>query len=119
MLKLQKKKPDGLKIIVVGCGKVGSTLVEQLSREGHDLTIIDESAAIVENLSTTYDVLGLTGNGASYSLQKEAGVESADLMIAVTGSDELNLLCCTLLMYGLGRIRGKREELEKERELRE
>ena len=96
MLKLQKKKPDGLKIIVVGCGKVGSTLVEQLSREGHDLTIIDESAAIVENLSTTYDVLGLTGNGASYSLQKEAGVESADLMIAVTGSDELNLLCCTL-----------------------
>jgi trk system potassium uptake protein TrkA len=50
MLKLQKKKPDGLKIIVVGCGKVGSTLVEQLSREGHDLTIIDESAAIVEPL---------------------------------------------------------------------
>ena len=96
MLKLQKKQPSGLKIIVVGCGKVGSTLVEQLSREGHDLTIIDEVAAIVENLSTTYDVLGFTGNGASYSLQKEAGVESADLMIAVTGSDELNLLCCTL-----------------------
>lgn len=96
MLKFQRKQPNGLKIIVVGCGKVGSTLIEQLSREGHDLTIIDEDAANVENLSTTYDVLGFTGNGASYSLQKEAGVESADLMIAVTGSDELNLLCCTL-----------------------
>ena len=96
MLKLQKNQPGGLKIIVVGCGKVGSTLVDQLSREGHDLTIIDTVASIVENLSTTYDVLGFTGNGASYSLQKEAGVESADLMIAVTGSDEQNLLCCTL-----------------------
>ena len=96
MLKFQKSKPGGLKIIVVGCGKVGATLVEQLSREGHDLTIIDTDAATVSELSTNYDVLGLTGNGASYSLQQEAGVESADLMIAVTDSDELNLLCCTL-----------------------
>ncbi|MBR4131647.1 MAG: Trk system potassium transporter TrkA [Oscillospiraceae bacterium] len=85
-----------MKIIVVGCGKVGATLVEQLSREGHDLTIIDVNESIVSELSTTYDVLGLTGSGASYSLQQEAGVESADLMIAVTDSDELNLLCCTL-----------------------
>ena len=96
MLKFQKNRPGGLKIIVVGCGKVGATLVEQLSREGHDLTIIDVNESIVSELSTTYDVLGLTGSGASYSLQQEAGVESADLMIAVTDSDELNLLCCTL-----------------------
>ena len=82
MRKLQRKQPGGLKIIVVGCGKVGSTLVAQLSREGHDLTIIDEDSANVQNLTNTYDVLGFTGNGASYSLQREAGVESADLMIA-------------------------------------
>ena len=96
MLRFQKSKPGSLKIIVVGCGKVGATLVEQLSREGHDLTIIDVNESIVSELSNTYDVLGLTGSGASYSLQQEAGVESADLMIAVTDSDELNLLCCTL-----------------------
>ena len=96
MLRFQKSKPGSLKIIVVGCGKVGATLVEQLSREGHDLTIIDVNESIVSELSNTYEVLGLTGSGASYSLQQEAGVESADLMIAVTDSDELNLLCCTL-----------------------
>ena len=96
MLKFQKSKPGGLKIIVVGCGKVGATLVEQLSREGHDLTIIDTNETIVSELSNSYDVLGFTGNGANYSLLQEAGVENADLMIAVTDADELNLLCCTL-----------------------
>ncbi len=96
MLKIRKPQPVGLKIIVVGCGKVGTTLIEQLSREGHDLMIIDLNAAIVGLLSNTYDVMGLAGNGASYSVLQEAGVEQADLLIAVTGSDELNLLCCTV-----------------------
>ena len=95
-MKLRKQKPDGLKIIIVGCGKVGATLTEQLSREGHDITLVDMNAATVEALSNTYDVMGLAGNGASYGVQREAGVEAADLMIAVTGSDELNLLCCTV-----------------------
>ena len=62
MLKLQKSKPSGLKIIVVGCGKVGATLVEQLSREGHDLTIIDINESTVSELSNSYDVLGFTGS---------------------------------------------------------
>lgn len=87
---------NGLNIIIVGCGKVGITLVEQLSREGHDITIIDKNPQIIQSLSDLYDIMGLVGNGASYSVQMEAGIENADLIIAVTDSDELNLLCCTV-----------------------
>lgn len=89
-------KQKGLNIIIVGCGKVGETLVEQLSREGHDITIIDKNSQVVHALANTYDVMGLVGNGASYSTQLEAGIENTDLLIAVTESDELNLLCCTV-----------------------
>ena len=89
-------KAKGLSIIIVGCGKVGQTLVEQLSKEGHDITIIDKNGEKVQALANTYDVMGLTGNGASYSVQVEAGIENTDLLIAVTESDELNLLCCTV-----------------------
>ncbi len=94
--KKQKNAPKGLRIIIVGCGKVGVTLVEQLSREGHDITIIDKNMEKIQAVSNLYDVMGLAGNGASYSLQMEAGIENADLIIAVTDSDELNLLCCTV-----------------------
>ena len=90
------QKGKGLSIIIVGCGKVGVTLVEQLSREGHDITVIDRNRELVEYISGTYDVMGVVGNGASYSIQKEAGIENTDLIIAVTESDELNLLCCTV-----------------------
>ena len=89
-------KNKGLSIVIVGCGKVGLTLVEQLSREGHDITVIDKDRSLVEYISGTYDVMGVVGNGASYSIQKEAGIENTDLIIAVTESDELNLLCCTV-----------------------
>lgn len=94
----KKKAPakQGLNIIIVGCGKVGLTLVEQLSKEGHDITIIDKNAQKVQEVSGMYDIMGLAGNGASYNVQMEAGIESADLIIAVTPSDELNLLCCTI-----------------------
>ena len=85
-----------MRIIIVGCGKVGTTLIEQLSREGHDITIIDRSAKLVQTLTDLYDVMGIVGNGASYSVQMEAGIENADLLIAVTESDKLNLLCCTV-----------------------
>lgn len=87
---------NGLNIIIVGCGKVGVTLVEQLSREGHDIIIIDKNPQIIQSLTDLYDIMGLVGNGASYSVQMEAGIEYADLIIAVTDSDELNLLCCTV-----------------------
>ena len=89
-------KGKGLSIIIVGCGKVGQTLIEQLSREGHDITIIDKNAEKVQAIANSYDIMGLVGNGASYSVQVEAGIENTDLLIAVTESDELNLLCCTV-----------------------
>lgn len=92
--KTSKKK--GLNIIIVGCGKVGVSLVEQLAKEGHAITIIDKNPTKVQEITNLYDIMGLAGNGASYSVQMEAGIESADLIIAVTNSDELNLLCCTV-----------------------
>ncbi len=86
----------GMKIIIVGGGKVGRTLVEQLSREGHEITVIDKAAKNIQQITNLYDVMALEGNGASYTTLKEAGIADADLMIAVTDSDELNLLCCTI-----------------------
>jgi len=90
------KKVQGLKIIIVGCGKVGTTLVESLSKEKHDITVVDINPQVVQRVTGTYDVMGIPGNGASYSVQIDAGIENADLIIAVTESDELNLLCCTI-----------------------
>lgn len=87
---------SGLNIIIVGCGKVGATLIEQLGKEGHDITIIDQNAQKVQEIANFYDIMGYAGNGASYKVQMEAGIERADLIIAVTNSDELNLLCCTV-----------------------
>ena len=74
-----------MNIIVVGCGKVGSTLAGQLSQEGHDVSIIDINAQVVDEFSNGYDVMGVSGNGASYNVQKLAGIEKAHLLIAVTG----------------------------------
>ncbi len=85
-----------MRIIVVGCGNVGATLAEQLSQEGHNITVIDTRERLVQELSNTFDVMGIIGNGASFSVQAEAGIHEADLLIAVTGSDELNLLCCLI-----------------------
>ena len=98
MFKIKSPEPakQGLNIIIVGCGKVGATLIEQLSREGHDITIIDQNAQKIQEITNQYDIMGMTGNGASYNVQMEAGIENTDLFIAVTGSDELNLLCCTI-----------------------
>ena len=87
---------DGLNIIIVGCGKVRRALVEQLSKEGHYITIIDKNPEKIQSLTNLYDIMGIVGNGASYSVQMEAGIEDADLIISVTDSDELNLLCCTV-----------------------
>ena len=86
----------GLKIIVVGAGKVGDTLVNRLAEEGHDLVIIDKNLARLTELANLCDCMGIIGNGASHEVLEEAGVASADLFIAVTESDELNLLCCTI-----------------------
>ena len=82
-----------MKILIAGSGRVGETLVRQLSSEGYDLTVIDKDAKLLEALVEQYDVMAITGNCASMDTLKEAGVGSADLLIAATGSDEINLLC--------------------------
>ena len=83
-------------VIIVGCGKIGRSIAEQLNEEGHDLVIVDRDSAVVENVSGYLDVLGVVGHGASYSVLAEAGIERADVLISVTDSDELNLLCCMM-----------------------
>lgn len=87
---------DKMKIIIVGCGKVGRTLAEELNKEDNEVTVIDRRYAVVEEISNQFDVMGVAGNGASYQTQMEAGIKKADILIAVTGSDELNLLCCLI-----------------------
>lgn len=85
-----------MKIVIVGCGKVGTTLAEHLNKEGHDITIIDRHSEKLNRLCDRIDVMGVEGNGASVSTQREAGVANANLLIATTNSDELNMLCCLI-----------------------
>lgn len=85
-----------MKIIIVGCGKVGTTLAEQLCREQHDITLIDNDAEALASLSDSIDAMSVVGNGAVYQVQMEAGIQDADLLIATTNSDELNMLCCLI-----------------------
>ena len=85
-----------MNIIIIGCGKVGEALAAELNEEGNNITVVDENADKVKYIATKYDVMGVIGNGATRDVQKEAGVDSADLLIAVTGADELNLLCCVM-----------------------
>ena len=85
-----------MKIIIVGDGKVGATLVEHLSQEGHDIVVIDKNQKVLEHLVNSHDVMGICGNGASYEVQLEAGVDDAQLFIAATSSDELNILSCLM-----------------------
>lgn len=89
-----------MNIIIVGCGRVGQTLAAQLNEEGNNVTIVDVSADNVKDVVQRYDVMGIVGNGATHAVQEEAGIADADLFIAVTGSDELNLLCCTVAKRG-------------------
>lgn len=90
------KLEASMNIIIVGCGKIGENLAEQLSEPGNNITVVDLSPERVREVSERCDVMGVVGNGATHATQLEAGIENADLLIAVTGSDELNLLCCLL-----------------------
>ncbi len=85
-----------MNIMIVGCGKVGQTLAEQLNEEGNNITVVDTRAEAVNSLVTRLDIMGFVGNGATHTVQEEAGIDKTDLLIAVTGSDELNLLCCLI-----------------------
>jgi trk system potassium uptake protein TrkA len=85
-----------LRIVIVGDGKVGITLTARLSKEGHDLVIIDSDKRVLRETVEKYDVLGVVGNGASLSVQREAEVGASDLLIAATSMDEVNMLCCII-----------------------
>ena len=96
-MKHSRVKLEGsMNIIIVGCGKIGENLAEQLGEPGNNITVVDLSAERVRAVAERCDVMGVVGNGATHATQLEAGIEGADLLIAVTGSDELNLLCCLL-----------------------
>lgn len=85
-----------MKIIIVGCGQVGETLAAELGGEGNDITVVDLSSEKINGITSRLDVMGVVGNGATHTTLAEAGIDSADLLIAVTDSDELNLLCCII-----------------------
>ena len=89
-----------MNIIVAGDGKVGSTLVRLLSAEDHDLTLIDLNQSSLESTVEQHDVMAVRGNCASMEVLQQAGVQEADLLIAVTGEDEINLLSC-ITAHGL------------------
>ncbi len=91
-----------MQIIIVGCGRVGEALAEQLNGEGHDIVVVDQDPVKVRDVANKYDLMGIIGNGATHSVQTDAGVDTADLLIAVTGSDELNLLCCIMAKKAAG-----------------
>ena len=104
-----------MKIIIIGAGKIGRALVEGLSKEDHDVSVIDTNKEVIEELVNTCDVFGICGNGALYSVQEDAGAGEADLVIATTGADEINMLICLLARklgasHTIARVRDPRYE---------
>ena len=93
-----------MKIIVCGCGKIGTSLLSSLASEGHDLLAIDKDPAAIAEVTNIYDVIGVCGNAADCETLEDAGIRDTDLFIAVTSSDELNMLACFLA----GRMSGGR-----------
>ena len=90
-----------MKIIIVGCGKVGYAIAGQLTQEKHDIVMVDNEIAHLSRADSTMDVMCVHGSGASISVLMDAGVRSADLVIAVTGVDDTNMVCC-LIAKSLG-----------------
>lgn len=85
-----------MEIVISGLGSVGTTLMQELVDEGHNIVVIDINAQKIENAVNKFDVKGVIGNGASASVLKEAGVQHSDLFIGATNHDELNILCCII-----------------------
>ena len=85
-----------MKIVIIGCGKVGTSIARELNTSGHDITVVDNNSAAVRRLSESLDVMGIEGNGATYEALAEAGAETADLVIAATARDEVNLYACLM-----------------------
>ena len=85
-----------MKILIIGDGKIGSVLAEQLSREKHEVTLVDRSGARLDQSNNERDVMVVEGNGAARAVQMDAGADRAALVIACTGEDERNLMCCLI-----------------------
>ncbi|MDW5300472.1 MAG: Trk system potassium transporter TrkA [Sedimentibacter sp.] len=85
-----------MKIVIVGGGKVGYTLAQQLSTENHDIILVDDNSDVLNHADETLDVMCIKGNGASVEILREANISEADLLIAVTDGDELNMICCVI-----------------------
>jgi trk system potassium uptake protein TrkA len=85
-----------MRIVIVGCGKVGTSIASLLNAEGHDIVVVDIDRNAVQNLSNSLDIMGIEGNGASYEVLAEAGAEKADLVIAAAALDEVNLYTCLM-----------------------
>ena len=83
-----------MKIVIVGGGTVGAAICSQLALDKHNITLVDTDQKNLSDISNRYDVFGVVGNGAELSVLKKAGIEKSDLLIAVTSSDEINILCC-------------------------
>ena len=83
-----------MNIVIVGGGTVGSAICTQLAREDHNITLIDENAAALSEITDSCDVFGVVGNGADVSILQKAHADKADLLIAVSAMDEINILCC-------------------------
>ena len=99
-----------MKIIIVGCGKIGRSFIESLTSEGHDLLVIDRNPTILNETTDIYDVMGVCGNAVDYDTLTEANVKDADIFVATTDSDEMNMLACFLakklgVKYSVARIR--------------
>lgn len=83
-----------MNIVIIGLGKYGTFLTEQLAKENHDIIVIDTNANVIEEVVNQFDVKGYVGNGASYITQENASIQNADIVIATTSTDEVNILCC-------------------------
>lgn len=83
-----------MRIIIVGCGKIGVTVIESLLAEGHDIVAVDNNPEVIRRITNIYDVIGVCGSGTDYTTLAEAGVEKAELFAAATGADEANMLSC-------------------------
>ena len=100
-----------MKIVVVGGGRVGDALVKYLSQEGHDIVVVDSNQALIENIGVKYDVNVICGNGAMKEILLAAGANTADIIIAATKKDELNIMCCQM-----GRLLGAKHSIARVRD---
>lgn len=85
-----------MKIIIVGCGKIGESIIQNLISEGHEVVAVDSNPEIATEIANVYDAMCVVGNGVDSDILLEAGASEAELLVAVTGSDEFNMLCCFL-----------------------